>query len=142
MEHTLTLPYANTLPYLTIYLIELNSYTTWPIYFEFLCYFPFDTTDNSEPTPSLTIPYRNTIPYLALYLIKTYPTLPYTLFNLTLKLLDRFTSNFQVTFSLTQLTIWNPPRHSQYLTLIPYPTLLLPLTFAPKFYLANFFVFN
>ena len=92
-----TLPYYPTLPYpmpytctyITLYLISIPIPYT---YFFLTFYLPY-----------LTLPYPTTLPYAYPYL--PYPTLLYTLFNLTLKPLDQFTSNFQVTFRFTQLTI-------------------------------------
>ena len=55
---------------------------------------PYLTLDQPLPYPS---------PYLPLP-----QTLSNNLFSITLKLLDRFTSNIQVTLSLTQKTIWSP----------------------------------
>ena len=105
----LTLPYPTLLPYPTILPYPILNYLALylilyliPILYIYIYtyYVPCFTLPYHRFTP--TLPFPLFTPTLTLLII------PYTLFSITLKPLDRFTSNFQVTLSSTQKTIWSP----------------------------------
>ena len=103
-KHYPTPPYHPTLPYYTILpLLPYNLYL-------YLYYITIFLTFNFC-LPCLTQPYHRlttTLPFPLFTLTLSLPLLPYTLFSITLKPLDRFTSNFQHRSTLTIQIVWDP----------------------------------
>ena len=92
-----TLPYHPTLPYYPILpLLPYNLYL-YLYYITIFLTFTFFFSCLSQPYHTFT----PTIPFPLFTLTLSLPLLPYTSFSITLKPIDRFTSNFQVMFSLT-----------------------------------------
>ena len=118
----LTLPYYPILPLLPYNLYLYLYYITIFLTFNFCL--PCLTQPYHRLTPTLPFPLF-TLPFPLFTLTLSLPLLPYTLFCITLKPLDRLTSNFQHRSTLTQQIVWDP-----FQPYFCYPT--LPYQYHPK----------
>ena len=104
-KHYPTPPYHPTLPYQTI--LPLLPYNLYLYLYYITIFLPFNfclpclTQPYHRLTPTLPFPLF-TLPFPLFTLTLSLPLLPYTLFCITLKPLDRLTSNFQHRSTLTQ----------------------------------------